>query len=163
MPALDGDDTSEEDAEEPGGEEPIDLETLERLRAELDGLGRAHALESVLRGFLESTPDRVAKIAAGADRGDDKEICQEAHALKGASSTFGAVRLAAVCSALERAGQDGDIEHARALIPRLEDASALTEISLERELGAAGAAGASDHRSEQPPAGDSRSGPAEPV
>ncbi|MEJ7785597.1 MAG: response regulator, partial [Solirubrobacteraceae bacterium] len=42
------------------GNGSMDFEMLDRLEAELGGLGRPNALDPVLRQFLESVPDRVA-------------------------------------------------------------------------------------------------------
>jgi CheY-like chemotaxis protein/anti-sigma regulatory factor (Ser/Thr protein kinase) len=114
---------------------PIDLVTLDRLREELGGPGQPDALESVIRLFVETAPSRVAAINAAIDRGDTAEVSEEAHALRGASSTFGAARLATVCSSLERVGRDGDLHQARGLIGELEEASAVTQVALEEQLG----------------------------
>jgi HPt (histidine-containing phosphotransfer) domain-containing protein len=121
---------------EPARGEPIDLETLDRLRTELAGLGRPDAVETLIRQFLETVPAGVGALVAAADSGDPEEIAQQAHTLRGASSTFGAARLAAVCSELERAGRAGELEHARSLIPEVEEASAATRVALEEHLGA---------------------------
>jgi len=112
----------------------IDVEVIERLRSELGGLGRATALDAVVREFLEGMPDRVAAIAGAVERGEDDDVSQEAHALRGASSNFGAKRLANICSDLEQRGGEGDLEHARTLLPDLEQAAALTRAALERWL-----------------------------
>jgi two-component system sensor histidine kinase/response regulator len=63
-----------------------------------------------------------------------EELREEAHALKGAGATLGAVRLAALCAALERSGQEGDLEQAHHLLPELAEASAATRIGLEEHL-----------------------------
>ena len=127
-------------ADGPGTPGPIDFETLDRLQEELGKLGRSHAVEPLVHQFLATAPDRVAAISAAVDRGDDRRIDEEAHALKGAGSTFGAVRLAAVCSALERAARERDLERARTLVAELEDASGVTRVALENWLGALQAA-----------------------
>jgi len=113
------------------GGDPIDRPTLDRLRAELGGLDRADALDSVIRQFVETAPDGVAAIVAACDCGDPEAAGQEAHTLKGASATFGAVRLAAVCEAIEQAGHDGDLERARSLVAELEVAARATEAALQ--------------------------------
>jgi signal transduction histidine kinase/CheY-like chemotaxis protein len=112
----------------------IDLETLDRLRDELGGPGREHALDAILAQFLQSTPNRVAAIVAAVDTDSAEEASDEAHALKGAGATFGALRLAAICSALERAGRDGDLEQARSLIPSLREVASATQAALEKYL-----------------------------
>jgi two-component system sensor histidine kinase/response regulator len=112
---------------EPDG--PIDLETLDRLHSELD-----HALESILGQFVETLPGGVAAIKAALDGGDPEAVGQQAHTLKGASSTFGAVRLTTVCEALEHAGRAGDLERARSLVDELEAAAAATHDALEQHV-----------------------------
>jgi len=119
------------------GDQPLDLETLDRLRTEFAGLARPDALESVIRQFLETAPSGVAAIKAGVELGDREAISEGGHSLKGSSATFGATRLATVCSALERAGRDGDLEEARSLITELEEAAAVTRVALEEHLAAA--------------------------
>jgi signal transduction histidine kinase/DNA-binding response OmpR family regulator len=116
------------------GDGPLDRETLDRLRAELGGLAREDAVDSLIRQFLDTTPSRVASLAAAVERGDAEQVGEEAHGLKGASATFGAARLAMVCTALERAGRDGDLEQARTLVAQLEDASEATRSALEEQL-----------------------------
>jgi len=123
-------------------EGPVDFDMLDRLEAELGGLGRPSALEPILRQFLESVPDRVTAITGALKRRSDKDTSDEAHALKGAAANFGAIRLAAICSAVERAGRDGDLDHAAILIPKLEEAAGLTRIALETRLDAPAANGA---------------------
>jgi HPt (histidine-containing phosphotransfer) domain-containing protein len=61
-------------------------------------------------------------------------VSQESHGLKGASATFGAVRVATVCGALEHAGRDGDAEQARSLIAELEEAWEATRVALEASI-----------------------------
>jgi two-component system, sensor histidine kinase and response regulator len=107
----------------------IDLETLDRLHSELD-----HALESILGQFVETLPGGVAAIKAAVDRGDPDGVSHEAHTLKGASSTFGAARLATVCEKLEHAGRAGDRERARSLVDELEAAAAATHDALEQHV-----------------------------
>jgi HPt (histidine-containing phosphotransfer) domain-containing protein len=115
------------------GDEPdaLDLETLERLRTELAGLGRGAGVDPLIRQFLETMPARVDAIAAAAERGDGGEIDREAHGLKGASATMGAVRLATVCAALEQAGAEGDLARALTLVAELAEAAHATRAALD--------------------------------
>jgi two-component system sensor histidine kinase/response regulator len=114
--------------------EAIDHATLDRLRAELAELDRADGLESIIRKFLEAMPNGVASIKAAVDRGDAEAVSREAHTLKGSSATFGAVRLATVCEALEQTGRNGNLDQAHPLIEELEEASIATEAALEVHL-----------------------------
>ena len=125
-----------------GSEEngPIDLETLQRLRSELGGSERVDALDAIIAQFLQSAPGRVAAISAAVDRDDHEAAGEEAHALKGASSIFGAVRLAVVCSAIEERRTQGDLAQARPLIRDLKEAAAVTQVTLETQLHGSAAA-----------------------
>ena len=113
---------------------PIDIDTLDRLRSEVAGPGQEDALDPIIASFLESAPSRVAAIAKAVDSGEQEATSQAAHALKGASSTFGAVQLASICSALELAGREGDLEQARSLIPNLEEAAVMTQAALKGQM-----------------------------
>jgi CheY-like chemotaxis protein/HPt (histidine-containing phosphotransfer) domain-containing protein len=114
----------------------VDLGTLERLRADLATPGREHVVDAIVAQYLQSAPSRVAAIRAGLDRDDPEAAAEEAHALKGASATFGAVALADLCSELERAGRAGDLERARALMPDVERAATDAATALQAQLGA---------------------------
>ena len=87
-----------------------------------------------MRQYLDVGIGRVAALVAAVESGDCEEIAKEAHALKGASSTFGAARLASVCVALEQASRGGNLEQARSLVPQLEAVAADTRVALERDL-----------------------------
>jgi CheY-like chemotaxis protein len=69
-----------------------------------------------------------------------EELDCEAHGLKGSTATLGAVRLAAVCAALEQAGADGDLARALTLVAELVDAADVTRAALEASLDAPTAA-----------------------
>jgi HPt (histidine-containing phosphotransfer) domain-containing protein len=116
------------------GDEAVDAETIERLRAELDGIGRAGAVDGLVEEFVSSLGQRVDEIRSALAKGDAEVVRESAHALKGAAATLGATRLAAVCAAMERAGRDGDLEHARDLIVDLTEAAEATESGLSRAL-----------------------------
>jgi HPt (histidine-containing phosphotransfer) domain-containing protein len=105
--------------------------TLDRVRTELSSLGRADALDSVVRDFVEAIPGKVAAMAAAAERADHEQLSAEAHSLKGAAATLGAVRLAAVCAELESSSSGGDLDRAGQLMPELEQAAAATRAGLE--------------------------------
>ena len=116
------------------GDEAVDAETIERLRAELEGIGRAGAVDGLVEEFVSSLGERVQEIRSALAKGDAEVVRESAHALKGAAATLGATRLAAACAAMERAGRDGDLEHARDLIVDLTEAAEATESGLSRAL-----------------------------
>jgi len=98
----------------------LDRQTLEELRAAV-GPGQ---LPRLLRDFAEETRARLGRILALSDLG---MVEDEAHGLKSAAGTFGAVALRDAAAAIERAARGGD----RAGLSTLLDAlGALVEASL---------------------------------
>jgi CheY-like chemotaxis protein len=120
--------------ETPSDAGPLDLEALERLRSELSGLGNGKGADPLIRQFLDTTPERVEAIAAAAQGGEAEKLNREAHSLKGAAATFGAVRLASVCAELEQAGADADLARALTLVTELVEAADATRAGLEATL-----------------------------
>lgn len=98
--------------------EPVDPA---RLREALDRLANTNAVidMSILRPVLDMVPgtlefaqelnetfartlaQRMGALSQAAESGDHGQLAREAHGLKGAARQVGAVRLAAVCEALE--------------------------------------------------------------
>ena len=105
---------------EPGATVPLlDRETLEELRAAV-GPGRLPRLISV---FTAETKERVRRMHAMTD---PVRIEDEAHSLKAAAATFGAIALRDAARALEDACQSGQPEEWRRildLLPGLADRS----------------------------------------
>nr|WP_246504060.1 ATP-binding protein [Plastoroseomonas arctica] len=98
----------------------LDRQTLEELRAAV-GPGQ---LPRLLRVFAEETRERLARLLSLRDLG---MIEDEAHGLKSAAGTFGAIALRDAALQIELAARAGD----RATVARLLDAlTALTENSL---------------------------------
>ena len=87
---------------EPGRVAPLlDRETLEELRSAV-GPGR---LPRLIHVFIDETRARLARIIAA---NDARHIEDEAHTLKAAAGTFGAVALREAAAALETACRKGD-------------------------------------------------------
>jgi signal transduction histidine kinase/CheY-like chemotaxis protein/HPt (histidine-containing phosphotransfer) domain-containing protein len=120
----------------PNGHGPLDLEALERLRSELAGLGPGKSADPLIRQFVDTMSERVEAIADAAQRGDAEQVEREAHSLKGASATLGAVRLAEVCAELEEAGYKADLARALTLVDELVAATDATRAALEASLAA---------------------------
>jgi PAS domain S-box-containing protein len=93
--------------------EPVEAVSRERQAFDRDGLlGRICDDETIMarivRSFLRECPERLANLARAFERGDSAEVQHEAHALKGASATAGALGLREAALRLERAGKGGD-------------------------------------------------------
>jgi HPt (histidine-containing phosphotransfer) domain-containing protein len=77
---------------------PIDPELIAPLRD--FGLEDFHEL---IRMFLEEAASRVARLGALQGQGETSQLAGIAHALRGTSAAFGAVRLGALCAEIEDA------------------------------------------------------------
>ena len=98
---------------EPGMVAPLlDRETLEELRSAV-GPGR---LPRLILVFMEESRARLARIIAARDA---QHIEDEAHTLKAAAGTFGAVALRDAAAALEMACRKGDAQARLAILGTL--------------------------------------------
>ena len=93
--------------------EPAALADLAALDTRAPG-----TLGHLVRCFLASTPALIERLdgGSGADAG---ELQRTAHTLKSTSARFGARRLSALASVVERAVRDGRLDEARAIGVRL--------------------------------------------
>jgi two-component system, sensor histidine kinase and response regulator len=73
--------------------------------------------------FLEDCPGRLADIRSALDMGDPRTIRAAAHALKGAAGILAARDLFDAAQTIERLGDEGHIDDARATWPRLSHAA----------------------------------------
>ncbi len=69
----------------------------------------AEILNELKDMFLQHVPPLFESIREAVTRDDAETVARDAHSLKGACSTFGAPRLAAVCLEFELAGKAGDL------------------------------------------------------
>jgi CheY-like chemotaxis protein len=100
----------------PAAPEPLPLDPA--ALAPLTG-GDAALERDILREFKTATDADAQALAAALAAGDLPGIARAAHRIKGASRMVGAEPLAAVCAALEQAGQQHDLPAALAEEPRL--------------------------------------------
>jgi len=82
--------------------------------------GDAALMADVMRLFLEDCPRRVAELRAAVAGGDPTHVHRAAHAVKGAVGTFGARPARDLAAHLERAGREGRLDEAPALLDALE-------------------------------------------
>jgi HPt (histidine-containing phosphotransfer) domain-containing protein len=82
--------------------EKLDPTAVDRL-LEMAG-GDREFVRELIGEYLSDAPGQIAALRDAT--GD--ELVRAAHTLKSTSATFGAARLAAICSDLERAARDGD-------------------------------------------------------
>lgn len=84
----------------------------ERLRAleQIERDGEEGFFDRVCRLFLDDTPGRIRRMEDALGRGDARAVGQEAHAIKSASATLGALDMSALCARIEEASRTGRIQ-----------------------------------------------------
>ena len=93
---------------------PIELPALRRL---LDVIGGDRDdLSELINDFLSGAPELVAQMSAAAAAADTESLRRGAHTLKSNAQDFGAMRLAALCAALEGACREGPCPEATASV-----------------------------------------------
>ena len=88
----------------------------------LADIGAPEDTVEILAMFVEQVDERLPLLSDAIERGDDGQIHELAHFLKGSAATVGAQRLAAACDALCRIAVDGQAEPASALYSQVTDA-----------------------------------------
>ncbi|MBO3738022.1 Hpt domain-containing protein [Actinoplanes flavus] len=63
----------------------------------------------LLRSFTAKTPDAVDLLARSLEAGDPEPVSEHAHSLKGSAANIGAIRLAALCAAVEDRARAGTV------------------------------------------------------
>jgi two-component system, sensor histidine kinase and response regulator len=96
----------------------LNPDAVTRLRRLADD-GGASFLAMVVDAFLLDSKRRLADLREAAAGGDPDGLRKTAHALKGAASEFGALRVTEICQFLEDMGGNQTTEGAAGLIARL--------------------------------------------
>lgn len=87
----------------------------------LDRLAGNEALvDEILSEFMKDVPRKLAALKEALDRHDAPSIQREAHTLKGASASVGAVALQGAAKQVEAAGRAGDLANASLLSKQLD-------------------------------------------
>ena len=97
----------------------VDRAVLERIR-ELGGADKPDLLSRVLHLFLQDVPRHMAAIQRAWLQRDAPLLAASAHALKSSSAHIGAMRLSAMCGALENEAQASQLGRAESLVASLE-------------------------------------------
>jgi HPt (histidine-containing phosphotransfer) domain-containing protein len=74
----------------------------------------------MLGEYRKHLPERLAEIRAGLEAGAHRQVHLAAHALKGVSLNLRVDRIARLVSALEEAGESGNLAQAGEIFTRLE-------------------------------------------
>ena len=86
----------------------IDWEWLFALR-ELQEPEEGDLVSDVIRLFMATSEERVARARAAVARGDARAVRFEAHALRGSAGIIGAAALRTAASEVETAAEAGDL------------------------------------------------------
>ncbi len=78
-------------------------------------------LNEILAVFLEDAVHQIDLLRQAAANNDAVAMSHQAHSLKGASGSVGAIAVQKVAFSIETAGRDGDPEQAASLIPKLQE------------------------------------------
>jgi CheY-like chemotaxis protein/HPt (histidine-containing phosphotransfer) domain-containing protein len=97
----------------------LDQTALQRIR-ELGSRDRPDLLANVVRLFLHDAPRHLSAIQQAWQRRDAPAMAASAHVLKSASGYTGAMRLSAMCAALETDARAGELGRAEAVVASLE-------------------------------------------
>ncbi len=82
--------------------------------------GDRSILSEVLKVFLVDAPGRIAELRNALEQGDATATRRQAHALKGAAGSVGALSLQALAAQAERAAEAQDLPRAAMLLPNVE-------------------------------------------
>ena len=107
----------------------LQRDTLAQLRELLEG-----NYKKTIRTFLTDAAQRIEVLREASIHGDREILRQQAHALKGGSSNFGAVELAALCHTLQQQAATLTALEVIRLVEEIEHACARVQAGLEAEL-----------------------------
>jgi two-component system, sensor histidine kinase and response regulator len=111
---------------------PLDPETTERLR-QLAEVTDPNVLREIYTAYLSSGDKYLAALRQSAQTGDLVALSQWAHALKGASATVGASRMALVSSQLEQFDHSQPMTEAGQYIDQLDQEWTRVKVAIMRE------------------------------
>jgi TMAO reductase system sensor TorS len=117
--------------------EPVlDPEALARIRV-LQRPGTPDLLARIVRVYLEHAPTLLDTLQQAVAAGDPIAVQKAAHALKSSSANLGAVRLSALCKALEDYGRNRRLTEAPHLCQQVQAEYASVQQQLLDEIGPA--------------------------
>jgi len=120
LPGGAGGDTGVDPSPAPAPGDPEVREVLSRSKLAqlqaIDPSGTKGLVEKVLRSYLETAPEDLARVERAVDSGDSEALCSAAHALKSSSANIGAESLSERFRLLESLGRQGKAGDAIALM-----------------------------------------------
>jgi HPt (histidine-containing phosphotransfer) domain-containing protein len=112
----------------------LDVSVMAAIRA-LGDPGEPDVYAQVAHLFLADVPIHLSALSAAIAADSTESVAQIAHRLRGGALEMGALSMAPVCAAIERAARAGSLEHTIALAASLECEFAATRAALERAIG----------------------------
>jgi len=100
------------DAALPAGQHQVVQGVFDRSGLQDRVEGDQELMKKVLETFLKDAPNQIRALSSACEDRDVDEIRRQAHSLKSASGTAGAVALQEVAHQIERAGAEGDLSRA---------------------------------------------------
>jgi len=97
-------------------------------------LGVSDILPELIKTFLETALQTIARADAALHNSHAAELAEAAHALKGSCGNLGALRLGELCQQLETIGRSGSLENASAILASVQKEFARVQIELLAHL-----------------------------
>jgi signal transduction histidine kinase/DNA-binding response OmpR family regulator len=110
----------------------IDPEAMQRIRETLGESGR-YLLNEVIGSYLDDTPELLATMRVAVAHGNAGALQAAAHKLKSSSALLAAIRLANLCTELERIACAGTTSGCAALVEQIDAEYAGVAAGLELE------------------------------
>jgi len=110
----------------------FDPGALGRLNDALDG--DVHAVADLVSTYLDELPASRMRLQVALGQSQARQAAAAAESLWASSETVGAIRLAQLCEEIHHAARNGDVEHARLLLPDLRDTCDRTATALDRSV-----------------------------
>jgi CheY-like chemotaxis protein/HPt (histidine-containing phosphotransfer) domain-containing protein len=122
----------------PASSPPVDAATADAidLQEARHGIGNdPELINEIMQLLLEEGPKHMAGIHDGLAAGDAKLVHRSAHTIKGSLSHLAAKKAVELAFRVEKAGQNGDLQSAKAALPALEQEMSRVNAALRAHLG----------------------------
>jgi signal transduction histidine kinase/CHASE1-domain containing sensor protein/CheY-like chemotaxis protein/HPt (histidine-containing phosphotransfer) domain-containing protein len=98
-------------------------------------MGDENLVRKIGKMFLDDMPVQIEKLSADIAAGDSKAAGAQAHKIKGASANVGGEAMRDIASEMERAGNSGDLDSQKNLLPELQKQFAVLKQAIEKDIG----------------------------
>jgi HPt (histidine-containing phosphotransfer) domain-containing protein len=111
----------------------LDLSVMAAIRA-LGAPGEPDVYTEVAHLFLADVPIHLSALSAAIAARSVESVAQIAHRLRGSALEMGALRMAPLCAAIERAARAGSLEHTAPQAESLGCEFAAARVALEHAI-----------------------------